>query len=65
MSAHTAAASQSPALEARIGAHSDMGKVRTNNEDSLVVFDLSKKTPVAATGAEVSAVRVPGLLLIV
>lgn len=59
------AASQRPVLEARIGAHTDVGKVRTNNEDSLVVFDLRKAGAIAASGEEVSIPQAPGLLLIV
>lgn len=51
--------------EARIGAVSDPGKVRTNNEDSLVVFDLREQKPIAANGSEVTAIHPHGLLLIV
>lgn len=64
VSAHTAVA-HGPVWEARIGAHSDPGKVRSNNEDSLVVFDLSKEKPVAANGEEVALLNAIGLLLIV
>lgn len=59
------AASQRPVLEARIGAHTDVGKVRTNNEDSLVVFDLRQQGVIAKGGEEVCLVPAPGLLLIV
>lgn len=64
MSAQTAATS-SPVLEARIGALTDAGRVRANNEDSLVVFDLRRQIVLAANGAEVLMIRPPGLLLMV
>lgn len=63
-SARTAAA-QSPSLEARIGVHTDVGKVRGNNEDSLVVVDLRKQKPIAADGGAVVPLAAPGLLLVV
>lgn len=64
VTAQTAAA-QRPALEARIGTHTDVGKVRTNNEDSLVVFDLGKTGTIAASGEESTLIQPPGLLLII
>ena len=64
VSAHTAA-SQRPVMEARIGAHSDPGKVRSNNEDSLVIFDLRGGKPVAPSATIVAPLQAPGLLLIV
>jgi len=64
VSAHTAA-SQRPVLEVRIGAHTDQGKVRGNNEDSLVVFDLHQRQAVAANGELEAPLQSPGLLLVV
>lgn len=64
MSAQSAAA-QGPVWEARIGTHSDAGKVRGNNEDCLVVFDLGKQKEIAGSGEEGTALPAAGLLLIV
>jgi len=64
VAAHTAAG-QRPTLQARIGAHTDQGKVRGNNEDSLVVFDLGTQKPVAEKGSVEAPMQSPGLLLIV
>jgi PPM family protein phosphatase len=65
VSAHTAAAAQGPVCEARIGLHTDPGKVRSNNEDSLVVFDIGKQKEIAASGEEEMPLGLPGVLLIV
>lgn len=64
MSAHTAA-SPRPVLEGRIGAHTDPGKVRGNNEDSLAVFDLRAQKAIAAQGEDIVPLQAPGTLLIV
>ncbi len=65
VSTRPAAAAASTVLEARIGALSDLGRVRGNNEDSLVVFDLRAKKPIAGNGAVTAKLGAPGLLLIV
>ncbi len=52
-------------MEGRIGAHTDPGKVRGNNEDSLAVFDLRAQKALAAQGEDTVALQAPGTLLIV
>lgn len=51
-------------FQARVAAHSDVGRVRGNNEDRLLVLDLARNAPVPPSGA-VMAIEPPGLLLIV
>ena len=53
------------ALELRIGAQTDVGKTRDQNEDRVLVFDLKRFRELSAVGTEVASLRRPGVLLVV
>jgi serine/threonine protein phosphatase PrpC len=53
------------ALELRIGAQTDIGKVRDQNEDRVLVFDLKRFRELSAVGTEMASLRRPGVLLVV
>jgi protein phosphatase len=52
-------------LEAHVSARTDVGKVRKNNEDRLLVFDLKKQRELSAVETEVVLLRPRGVLLVV
>lgn len=52
-------------LELRIGAQTDTGKVRGQNEDRVLVFDLKRYRELSAVGTETASLRPPGVLLVV
>jgi protein phosphatase len=52
-------------LELRIGAQTDVGKVRDQNEDRVLVFDLKRFRELSAVGTETASLRRPGVLLVV
>lgn len=53
------------AMELRIGAQTDTGKVRDQNEDRVLVFDLKRFRELSAVGTETASLRRPGVLLVV
>ncbi len=52
-------------LRVRVGAHSDVGRVRSNNEDRLLVFDLGTAQPANMAGDAACGLEPPGILLMV
>ncbi len=52
-------------LELRIGAQTDVGRVRDQNEDRVLVFDLKRHRELSAVGTETALLRPPGVLLVV
>lgn len=52
-------------LEARVGFHTDVGQVRGDNEDRLLVFDVAARRPIAPDATHAAGLRPAGLLLIV
>jgi protein phosphatase len=58
------AAEETP-MELRIGAQTDVGRVRDQNEDRVLVFDLKRYRELSAVGTEVASLRRPGVLLVV
>ncbi|MBI3663554.1 MAG: serine/threonine-protein phosphatase [Acidobacteria bacterium] len=53
------------ALQLRIGAQTDVGRVRDQNEDRVLVFDLKRHRELSAVGTETASLRPPGVLLVV
>jgi protein phosphatase len=53
------------ALEARVAACSDLGRVRSNNEDRVLVFDLKRQRELSAVKTEIVQLRPRGVLLVV
>ena len=60
-----APATEETALELRISAQTDVGKVRDQNEDRVLVFDLKRYRELSAVGTETASMRRPGVLLVV
>jgi serine/threonine protein phosphatase PrpC len=58
-------ASEETSLELRIGAQTDVGRVRDQNEDRVLVFDLKRYRELSAVGTESASLRRPGVLLVV
>ena len=52
-------------LQLRIGAQTDLGKVRDQNEDRVLVFDLKRFRELSAVGTETASLQQPGVLLVV
>lgn len=52
-------------LEGRVAALSDRGRVRSNNEDRLLVFDLRRQRELSAVRTEEVQLSPPGVLLVV
>lgn len=51
-------------LEARLGSHTDIGRVRDNNEDSLIVYDLERRRALGGSRPETLSLN-PGAVLLV
>lgn len=62
---HQAAATALATFEARVGAHTDPGQVRKENEDRLLVFDPVRRRAVAAEQTIVAELQPHGILLMV
>lgn len=60
----TAAARVAP-LEIHVAARTDVGRVRSNNEDRLLVFDLKRERELSAVKTETVALRPRGVLVVV
>ena len=60
-----AAPAAESSLQLRIGAQTDVGKVRDQNEDRVLVFDLKRLRELSAVGTEIASLRRPGVLLVV
>ena len=58
-------ATEETTLELRIGAQTDIGRVRDRNEDRVLVFDLKRFRELSAVGTESASLRRPGVLLVV
>jgi protein phosphatase len=58
-------AAEETSLELRIGAQTDIGRVRDQNEDRVLVFDLKRYRELSAVGTESASLRRPGVLLVV
>jgi len=52
-------------LELRIGAQTEIGRVRDLNEDRVLVFDLKRHRELSAVGTETASLQPPGVLLVV
>jgi serine/threonine protein phosphatase PrpC len=52
-------------FRARLGAHTDPGQVRSDNEDRLLVFDLRARKPIVADATQVQDIRSSAVLMMV
>jgi protein phosphatase len=52
-------------FRARLGAHTDPGQVRSDNEDRLLVFDLRGRKPIVADATQVMDIRSSAVLMMV
>jgi protein phosphatase len=64
----TQAAVPAPGLaewRANVGVHTDVGRVRGDNEDRWLVFDLQRRQPLKSTAGDALPLQLPGYLLVV
>lgn len=60
-----ASAAAMASFEARVGAHTDPGQVRSDNEDRLLMFDIRQRQALPGEPTTVADLRTTGLLLMV